>query len=300
MKKHILSVILILSSLCAVAQELNCTVQINSDKIEGSNKQQFSTLQQTVTDFMNDTKFTNLSYTTNERIECTLMLIINSIDDGIFRADMQLQVRRPVFETSYSTPLLNFRDTYFSFAYQEYDRIELTDASFTSNLSALLTFYAYLIIGLDADSFSPLGGNPFYQHCENVMNLAQTASIDDAELKGWKSFDSNKNRYALLSNLHDEAFRKFRQFFYTYHRLGLDAMSKNVANGRARIAQDINILREANKARPGTYIVPVFMDAKSDELVQLFKQGTTDEKKKVYDVLIAIDPTRSNAYEVLQ
>ncbi|MBQ7449313.1 MAG: DUF4835 family protein [Paludibacteraceae bacterium] len=296
------SIFLILIFLClkAQAQELTCNVQINSDKIEGSNKQQFNTLQQSITDFMNNTKFTNLSYAANERIDCTLMLIVNSIEDGIFRCDMQLQVRRPVFGTSYSTPLLNYRDTHFSFAYQEYDRIELTDASFTSNLAALLTYYAYLILGLDADSFSPLGGNPFYQQSENVMNLAQTASIDDAELKGWKSFDSNKNRYALLSNLQDDAFRKFRQFFYTYHRLGLDAMSQNVANGRARIAQDINILQEANKARPGTYIVPVFMDAKSDELVQIFKQGTSEEKKKVYDVLMAIDPTRSNAYDALQ
>ncbi len=298
--KRFIFFIFALSCLSLKAQELICNVQINSDKIEGSNKQQFNTLQQSVTDFMNNTKFTNLSYAANERIECTLMLIINSIENGIFRTDMQLQVRRPVFGTSYSTPIFNFRDTHFSFAYQEYDRIELTEASFTSNLSALLTFYAYLILGLDADSFSPLGGNPFYQQCENVMNLAQTATMDDAELKGWKSFDSNKNRYALLSNLQDEAFRKFRQFFYTYHRLGLDAMSQNVANGRARIAQDINILQEANKARPGTYIVPVFMDAKSDELVQLFKQGTSDEKKKVYEVLMAIDPTRSNAYEALQ
>ena len=164
----------------------------------------------------------------------------------------------------------------------------------------MLAYYCYLIIGYDMDSFSRLGGTPYFQQCEDIVSACQSASMEGTEQTGWKAFESNRNRYALVNNLMDEAFRKFREYFYTYHRLGLDEMQANVTNGRARIASGISVLRDANRARPATYVINTFLDAKADELVNIFQQGTTEEKKSVYEVLMDVDPTRQNLYDKLQ
>jgi hypothetical protein len=192
---------------------------------------------------------------------------------------------------------LNFKDDDFVFTYQEYDRLDYQQSMFTTNLTALLAYYCYLIIGHDMDSFSKLGGTPYFQTCENIVTAAQSASLDNAEMVGWKAFESNRNRYALINNLMDEAFKKYRIYYYDYHRHGLDEMVTNVANARARIAKDIKALKEAYNARPATYVVNAFLDAKSDELVNIFKKGTSEEKKMVYDLLMDIDPTRQGTYD---
>ena len=147
------------------------------------------------------------------------------------------------------------------------------------------------------DSFSRLGGTPFFQACEDIATSAQSASLETTEVVGWKAFESNRNRYALINNLMDEAFKKYREYYYEYHRLGLDEMSANVANGRARIASGITTLKEANRSRPATYVVNAFLDAKSDELINIFQGGTDAEKKSVYETLVDIDPTRQSAYD---
>ena len=192
---------------------------------------------------------------------------------------------------------MNFKDDDFVFTYQEYDRLDYQQSMFTTNLTALLAYYCYLIIGHDMDSFSKLGGTPYFQTCENIVTAAQSASLDNAEMVGWKAFESNRNRYALINNLMDEAFKKYRIYYYDYHRHGLDEMVTNVANARARIAKDIKALKEAYNARPATYVVNAFLDAKSDELVNIFKKGTSEEKKMVYDLLMDIDPTRQGTYD---
>lgn len=281
----------------ANAQELNCTVSINSDKVQGSNKSLFNTLQQAIEEFVNNTKWTNLTFQQSERIECSLMLVVSGVQDNIISGELTCQTRRPVYGTAYTTPLLNFRDKDFSFAYQEYDRIDFQSTTFTSNLAAMLSYYCYLIIGYDMDSYSRLGGTPYFQMCENIVNAAQSASLETAEAKGWKAFESNRNRYALVNNLMDDAFKKYRNYFYEYHRLGLDEMVNNVANGRARIAAGVQILQETNRARPATYVINSFLDAKCDELVNIFSGGTEAEKKSVYEVLVDIDPTRQATYD---
>ena len=210
---------------------------------------------------------------------------------------MTLQSRRPVYGTTYTTPLLNFVDRNFNFTYQEFDRIEYQQNQFTTNLTAMLAYYCYLIIGHDMDSYQRLGGTPFFEQCEDIVNACQSASMDNSEQKGWLAFDSNRNRYALINNLLDEAFKKYRNYYYEYHRLGLDEMSGNVTNGRARIAAGIPVLKEAYRARPATYVINTFLDAKADELVDIFKKGTDKEKKEVYELLVDIDPTRQNTYD---
>ncbi len=284
-------------ALSALANELRCTVTINSDQIQGSNKEMFNTLQQSIEEFVNNSKWTDLTFQEKERIECSMMLVVKSVSDNILKCEFTCQTRRPVFGTTYSTPLLNFQDRDFSFSYQEFDRLDFQTSTFTSNLTALVAYYCYLIIGYDMDSFSRLGGTPYFQMCENIVTAAQSASLDESEAKGWKAFDSNRNRYALINNLMDEAFKPYRMFFYEYHRLGLDEMMNNVANARARIAAGLPVLKDASRARPATYVVTAFLDTKNDELVNIFAGGTSEEKKKVYALLTDIDPPRQSIYD---
>lgn len=297
MKRFLILASLFLWAYGAGAQELKCTVTVNSDKVQGSNKSMFTTLQQSMEEFINNTKWTNLTFQEKERIECSMMLVVSAVQDNVVVGELTCQSRRPVYGTSYTTPLLNIKDNNFNFVYQESDRLDFQEATFTTNLTAMLAYYCYLILGHDMDSFSRLGGTPFFQMCENIVNSAQSASLETTEAVGWKAFESNRNRYALINNLMDEAFKKYREYYYEYHRLGLDEMSANVANGRARIASGITTLKEANRARPATYVVNAFLDAKSDELINIFQEGTDAEKKSVYETLVDIDPTRQSAYD---
>ena len=290
-------VALVAMSISLGAQELKCNISINSEQVQGSNKAVFTTLQQSMEEFVNTQRWTNMTFQEKERIECSMMIVVKSVQDNMFVCEFTCQSRRPVFGTTYTTPTLNIKDANFTFTYQEYDRMEFQPNTFTSNLTALVAYYCYLIIGQDMDSFAKLGGTPYFQICEDIVTSAQSASLDNAEMVGWKAFESNRNRYALTNNLMDEAFKKYRAYYYDYHRHGLDEMVNNVANGRARIAKDIKVLKEAYNARPATYLVGTFLDAKSDELVNIFKSGTADEKKMVYELLMDIDPTRQDTYE---
>ncbi|MBR2451363.1 MAG: DUF4835 family protein [Paludibacteraceae bacterium] len=296
--KRIVWVIALLGSVWSVyGQELRCTVTINSDQVQGSNKEMFNTLKQSIEEFVNTSRWTNMTFQEKEKIECNMLLVVKSVENDMLNCEFTCQSRRPVYGTSYTTPTLNFKDNNFVFTYQEYDRLDYQQSVFTTNLTALLAYYCYLIIGHDMDSFSKLGGTPYFQACENIVTAAQSASLDNAEAAGWKAFESNRNRYALINNLMDEAFKKYRIYYYDYHRHGLDEMVNNVANGRARIAKDIKVLKEAYNARPATYVINAFLDAKSDELVNIFKKGTSEEKKMVYELLMDIDPTRQSTYD---
>lgn len=281
------------------AQELKCNVTINSDQVEGSNKSVFNTLQQSIQEFVNNSQWTNLTFQDKERIECNMLIVVKQVQDNMFICEFTCQSRRPVYGTTYTTPILNFKDNNFIFTYQEFDRLEFQQHTFTSNLTALIAYYCYLIIGHDMDSFSRFGGTPYFQICENIVNAAQSASLENNEMNGWKAFDSNRNRYALINNLMDEAFKDYRQYFYEYHRYGLDEMINNVANSRARIAAGIEVLQKANRARPATYVINAFLDAKVDEFVNIFQEGSEDERTKVYEALVSIDPTRQSTYEAI-
>lgn len=300
MRRLFITISFVLAALCTLqAQELRCQVSVNSDKIQGTNKSVYNSLKQSLEEFINNTRFTNHTYAENERIECSMLIVVNSVEDNVYHCDMTLQSRRPVFGSSYMTPVLNYMDKNFTFTYNEYDRIDYTPNQFTTNLAALAAYYCYLIIGEDMDTFSRLGGTPYFTICEDIVTSCQSASLADGEGTGWKTFGSNRSRYQLINNLRDEAFRPYREYVYTYHRLGLDRMADNVTNGRAIIAKDIDVLRSCYNARPATYVINTFLDAKADELVQIFTKGTNEEKQKVYTVLMAIDATRNNTYEPL-
>ena len=288
--------VLIFLSFCfsfyAYSQELNCNISINSDQVQGTNKSVFNTLQKSVSEFVNNRKWTEMTFLTNERIECSMNIIVKSVDGDNFTAEIQVQSRRPVYNSNYNTTLFNFKDNDFTFSYKEFEPLEWNEASISSNLTAVLAYYAYIVIGYDMDSFSRLGGTPFFQAAENIVNSAQGSN-----LPGWRAFESSRNRYALANNLTDEAFKNFRNYFYEYHRLGLDEMANNPVNARARIAQGISVLREANRARPSAVIISTFLDAKTDELINIFSKGTDREKALVVEILSDVNPTQTQKYE---
>ena len=299
MKKVLSIIVLSLISVMGFAQELDCNVQINSDQIEGSSKSMFNTLQQAISEFINNRRWTDMTIAQQERIECNMTLIVNAVSDNQLSGVLQVQSRRPVYNTTYTTPLLNFRDEKFTFQYTEFEQLEYQDNVFTSNLTAMLAYYVYLIIGYDMDSYAPLGGTPYFQVAENIVLNAQSASLEDAQAAGWKSFSDNRNRYALINNLMDEAFSKYRSFFYAYHRLYLDAMEVNVANARSKIAAELPVIREANRARPSAVAITAFLDAKGDELVNIFQPAPQAERDAVHEVLMDVDPTRNTLYDKL-
>lgn len=290
--KIITILILLLTLHTASAQELNCTVQINSDQISGSNKAVFNTLQKSISDFMNNRKWSEMTFTNIEKIECSMNIVVKSVSQDNYSAEIQIQSRRPIYNANFYSTLFNFKDNNFSFDYKEFDQLEMNENTITSNLTAVLAYYAYIIIGYDMDSYARLGGTSFFQAAERIVNAAQAA-----DLAGWKAFESSRNRYALINNLTDEAFKKYRNYFYEYHRLGLDEMSTNIVNARAKIATGLPVLRETNRARPSAIAISAFMDAKTDELINIFSKASEKEKKEAVEILSDVNPTQINRYE---
>jgi hypothetical protein len=293
MKKIVFIVAILLLAGFIQAQELNCTVNINSDQVQGTNKSVFNTLQKSITEFINNRKWSELTFANTERIECTMNIIVKKVESDAFTAEIQIQARRPVYNSSYNSPLFNFKDNDFTFNYKEFDQLEINANTITSNLTAVLAYYSYLIIGYDMDSYSRLGGTLFFQSAESIVNAAQGTDLG----KGWKAFESTKNRYALINNILDEAFKKYRNYFYEYHRLGLDVMTDNATNGRERIAEGLPLLREANRARPSAIVISSFLDAKNDELINIFSKATSKEKTEAVQILSDVNPTYSSRYE---
>jgi len=277
----------------AAGQELNCNIVLNSEQIQGTNKSVFNTLQKSMTEFVNNRKWTEMTYANTERIECNMTIIVKKVENDAFTAEIQIQSRRPVYNTNYNSTLFNFKDNEFTFNYKEFDQLEINANTITSNLTAVLAYYSYLIIGYDQDSYSRLGGTGAFQAAEAIVNSALGADLG----KGWKAFDSSRNRYALINNLLDEAFKKYRNYFYEYHRMGLDEMTTNVTNARAKIAEGLPLLREANRARPSAIVISSFLDAKNDELINIFSKATTQEKTDAVQVLCDVNPTYTQRYE---
>ena len=292
--KSLIIVLLSILSLSLSGQELQCKVSVNHSQVQGTNTQVFDALKRSAEEFMNNTRWSNLSFKANERVDCSIGFIIKSIDGDILTCDMQIQARRPVWGSNYSTPILNLRDVNVSFQFQEFDALNLTP-TYDQNIVAILAYYAYIILGYDMDSFQKLGGTQFFSMAENIVNMSQSRS--EPESNGWKVFDKNGIRYSLVSNLLDERFRKMREFLYDYHRLGLDMMTTNMGNARAKIAEGISVVQETNRLQPQAQMIVSFADVKRDEIVNIFsKHGTEKECETVYNVMTAINPTASDIY----
>lgn len=279
------------------AQELNARITINSDKVQSTNKQVFKTLQDALNDFVNNKKWTDATFAMNERIDCSMTLIINEmVSDNSFKGEIQVQARRPVYNSSYTTTLLNYRDTELSFDYTEFEPLEYTENTLNSNLIATVVFYIYTILGLDFDSFSPKGGTAFFEQAMQIVSLAQAQPT----WTGWKAFENDRNRHALATALTDNTSELFRDMWYNYHRKGLDEMAANPDRGRTTIIGLLPVLEQVKSARPTSPLLQMFADSKLDEVVLIYSKATTQEKQEGSKMLSNLYPALTTRMESLK
>lgn len=279
------------------AQELNCNVQVSAQKIQGSNRQVFENMQRDIYEFMNNTVWTNHVYSYAERIDCNLLITINDqISADEFNGTIQVQLRRPVYNTTYNSTMLNFMDNNFRFRYVEFQPLEFDPNTHRSSLVSVLAYYAYMIMGFDYDSFSLKGGTDFFRVAEKIVTNAQNAPEP-----GWKPYDGsrNRNRYWLVKNILDDQYDGVRRFLYEYNINGLDRMESRNAEARVSIVESLRLLQEVYRNRPDPfmYLVQVIVEAKSEELVNIFSESFPEEKSRVVQILNEIDPANKSKYE---
>ena len=290
MRKLFILILLINLFNTAVSQELNCQVQIVSDQIAGTDKRVFDAMKTAIYEFMNNRKWTNETFKPEERIDCSILInMTEKIGSDEFKGTLQIQSRRPIFKTSYNSVLLNYNDNDVTFKFQDNQPLEFVENTYTSNLASILGYYAYLVIGLDYDSYSLNGGTPYLQKCLAVVNNAQNSGY-----AGWKAFDSDKNRYWIINNMLDASFVSLRECMYNYHRKGLDVMADNKEAGRAVILESLVNLKKVHQIKPLSFSLQVFFISKADEIVNIFSGAFSDEKSKIVNLLNEIDPTNSN------
>lgn len=273
---------------CTVAaQELDCKVTINHAQIQGTNVDVFKDLENAISEFMNERTWTNDQYSSSERISCALLLTVKEYsDNGTFVGEMIVQSNRPVYHSSYISPVVNIRDNQISFTYNSFDRLVFRIDQVEDNLTSLLAYYAYLIIGWDMDTLAPFGGTSALQNAEAIVNAAQTFATP-----GWKAYDDAKNRHGILTDYLNESMKSVRQMMYDYHRLGLDEMAANVGRGRAKITSSLEELEKASKARSMSAVPQLLTEIKRDELINVYSKAPSTEKEKVYEILSDLNPS---------
>lgn len=276
------------------ATELLCEVEVNSDKITDGSKEIFNELKQTVTDYMNTTKWTNAIFGTNEKINCKLMFTISSWDNstGLMKGDLQIQSSRPVYNSSYTTAIINFKDTKVDFNFETGQQLVFSEMEMQDNLTAILNFWAYMIIALDFDTFEHKGGDPYYELAANIVRMAQSTGES-----GWKAFEDNTNRNAVLSAFTDTQTSPIRDILYEYHRLGLDQMVVTVDKGRATITHTLENLGKIYQVAPLSVCLTMFKDSKLDELINIYSKANMTEKESVYEMLYQVYPSENTKLE---
>ena len=285
MKKYILLLAVTLSIGSIHAQELNAQVLVNADLVNQTNQQIFKTLERSLNEFLNTQVWTNQDLLPQEKITCSFVFNLTNYSNDQFEATLQVQSQRPVFDTNYDTPILNFLDRDIVFNYQEFQPLFFNQSSFESNLVSLLSFYAYVILGLDADTFTENGGAPYYEQALQVVNLAQVTSR-----KGWKPSDGTRNRFWLIDNLRANTFREYRQALYEYHRAGLDQLTRAPLEGKEAIMKAIQQLEPLFLRRPNAFLLQIFFDAKVEEILNLFREGPKVDFKETEAILKKIAP----------
>lgn len=291
----IIGIICGVSSPSVTAQELNCRVKVLHTQVQGTNTSVFETLETAISEFMNNRSWTEQQYLEQERINCTMNITVKKYDEasGAFQCEMLFQLSRPVYNSSYSTIVFSMRDANFNFQYQEFDQLDFNINSMDNSLTALLAYYAYLFIGMDMDTFAPLGGTDVLQVVEQIVSNAQNLGQ-----LGWKAFDDNRNRHGIINDYMESSMETYRQLQYKYHREGLDEMASNTDRGRAAITEAIEMLQQAHENRPLSDLPQIFTDYKRDELVNIYKgHGTSDEKQTVSDILTDLNASQSQQWQ---
>lgn len=291
MRNYIVILMLFLASK-GVSQELNCTVVVNAQQTGNDNQQVFKTLERQLTEFINNTQWTKKTYKPQERIECSMNIIIADYNSDNFQATIQVQSSRPVFGSSYKTPVYNFNDKDFSFQYLEFQNLFYNQNQFESNLVSVLAFHVYMILGLDADTFALNGGDEYFRQAQVITNFSQQNNA----FKGWKLEDGLQSRFMVIDNLLSPTYKEFRNVLYEYHVNGLDIMSENPKLGKEKIASVFTTLNTMNQRRPNSFLLRVFFDAKGDEISDIFSGGPTVNVTKVLEILNKIAPTYSSKW----
>lgn len=281
------------------AQELQVKVNINHSQIQGTDASVFENLQQTMEQFLNEHSWTDLQFQKNECIQASLNITVNKYnrDENRFECTALIQANRPVFNSAYTTTLYNNRDANFNFDFQQFDQLNFVEENIDNQLTALLAYYAMLIIGLDLDSFAPMGGTDVLQRCLVLVNNAQNLGFP-----GWKSFEDNRNRFAIINDYLDEAMKPFRQLQYDYYRKGLDEMANNAERGRTEISTALeDDLQKAHQDKPLSLLPQIWTDYKKDELANIYKgKGTQKEKQRIYDILMGLNASQNNSWEAIK
>lgn len=294
--KYLIACFLLFISPLIYAQDLNARVQILAPQIANSNKRILDILEESIKDFLNQRRWSADALQPQERIDCNFVITITEWDGSSnFKAEAQIQSNRPIYNSSYSSTLLNISDRDFAFTYAEGQPLDFSEQNFISNLSSLLAFYAYVITGVDYDTFSKLGGTPYFQKAQNVLNNAQSAPNS-----GWKAFENLRNRFWLVENLNNKSYNPLRESLYTYHREGLDIMAENKSKGIKEILSIIPQLQKIDKQKQGSILNQIFFTAKADELISILSTADTPDRIKAYHALSEIDPSNSLKYEVLK
>ena len=285
--------------LSANAQELQAKITINSAQISGTDKSVFENLQQTLERFVNERQWTNLHFQKNERINCNFNITVGKYDkDGnVFTCKALIQANRPVYNSAYTSTIYNNVDESFTFKFAQFDQLEFNEETLDNQLTALFAYYAYLIIGLDLDTFSPMGGEDVLQRCMNLTNNAQ-----NLDFPGWKAFEDSRNRYAIISDYTDGAMAPFRQLQYDYYRKGLDEMANNAERGRTEITTTLETnLKKAHEDKPLSLLPQIWTDYKKDELANIYKgKGTQKEKEAIYELLFSINPSQNASWDKIK
>ena len=296
LKNIALSVLLLIPGV-AFSQELYCNVQISSQKIQGSNREVFDNMQKDIYEFMNNTVWTNHVFTYAERVECSILInLTDQLSADEFSGTITIQLKRPVYNTTYNSTVLNFIDNSFRFSYVEFQPLEFDPTTYRSSLVSVLAYYTYMILGFDADTFSPEGGTEYFQMAEKIVTTAQNAPEP-----GWKPYDGsrNRNRYWLVKNVLDKEYEGVRQFLYDYNINGLDKMESKTSEARTSMVESLKLIQDVYRKKPDPfmYLVQVVMDAKSDELINIFSSAFPEEKSRVIEILTEIDAANKAKYE---
>ena len=294
--KYLLTIILFFIYSNIFSQELICNVRVLANQIQNSDKQKFNTLQEDIREFINNRKWTNEVFQTEERIEFSIMININEeLSSDEYKGTIQIQYSRPVFNSSYSSPIFNYIDEDFQFKYIQFNKIEFNENNHTSNLSSVLSFYVYTIIALDYYSYSVNGGSYYMQKAQNIVNNAQ-----GAQERGWKAYESNKNRYWIAEEILDAKYSSFSEVLYNYHRNGLDNMFEDNQKGRSAITESLELLRKIKRQNPTTFILQLFFDAKSSEITNIYSNAFNDEKARILNLLTELDPSNISKYNKIK
>ena len=292
------TVMMVLCGVMASAQELEVKINLNTQQIERTDKTVFDNLQQPLEQWMNDRQWTELQFQKHERITVNFNLTVTKYDpsSNLFECTALIQANRTVFNATYNSTLYNNKDAQFNFQFAQFDQLNFNDEMVDNQLTALMAYYAYLIIGLDLDSFSPLGGTDVLQRCMQLTNNAQ-----DLGFTGWKAFETSRNRFAIINDYLDEAMKPFRQLQYDYYRTGLDEMAQNAERGRTNVTTALELLKKAHEEKPLSLLPQIWTDYKRDELANIYKgKGTQKEKEAVYDLLFNINASQNDAWEKIK